>query len=130
MDLVYYAHSKRIYGTDREREELMWLREAFPWVVDPNSDIGEAYIIDPYLDAVSKCKMVVVSEYEKHIGKGVYQEIEHAFDKGIQVWVLKKQTDGYYIYRVADIKVVDETDWAIRYGRVVVNSASGKKLIR
>ena len=117
--MIYYAHSKRIYGTEQERAELDWLKKKFPKVLDPNGDLGELGSIVPYLEAVTKCSAVVVSEYQKHIGRGAFSEIEHALSRKKPVHCIRKYRNKFRLVIVSRVEIVDGEDWAVRYGRIV-----------
>ena len=38
---VYYAHSKRTYGSEKEQNEYLFLKSIYPKTICPNKDIGE-----------------------------------------------------------------------------------------
>ena len=117
--MVYYAHSKKIYGTKREKQELVFLEKIFKKVICPNRDMGEKGRIQPYLDRVKKSKLVVVSEYRKHIGKGCFCEIKQAQVNNISVLVLRKDEKGFYFKSVQKMYHVDKNDWAVGYGAIL-----------
>jgi hypothetical protein len=114
--LIYYAHSKQIYNTQREKDELAKIAKLFPGyeIICPNRDIGESSM-EPYLKAVLGCDIVVFSEYKKHIGKGVYGELEVALHAERPVFLLY----GKRALSITGIERVDPNDWIIRYGRVI-----------
>jgi len=115
---AYWAHSKKIYGTPEEAEILAVLEKVFGKVVCPNRDIGEKGDIQPYLDAIDNCDTVIVSEYQDHIGKGVYDEITFAIrEKDMDVYALR----NWEFVGVIAAKIVDPNDWAVNYGRLVTN---------
>jgi len=126
QERIYYAHSKLIYGTAREKAELAFLRKKFSedvyQVLDPNKDMGELGSMTPYLVAVSKCTEVICSEYKGFIGKGVYHEVHCALEKGIPVWCIKKFPilGGLVMKKVSGVRVYDENDWKVRYARLVI----------
>ena len=64
---IYYAHSKKIYDTKVEKKQLKYLKNRFKEynVICPNNDIGELGSIQPYLDVVSQCEMLICSEYNR-----------------------------------------------------------------
>ena len=87
---IYYAHSKQIYGTTREAEELEFIeRQHQDAIVINPRDLGELKSYRKYLKIVSKCNLVVVSEYNGFIGKGVLAEIARAFSNDIPVKVIR-----------------------------------------
>lgn len=118
---VYYAHSMRLYGSKREAEALKFLR-TWDWaeIVDPNKDMPEEEYseMEQYLEMVATCRMVVCSEYKRHIGKGVYQEVELALQKRLPVMLLRKVPKGWHLIAVRGVETVDETDWVVKYGKL------------
>ena len=73
---IYYAHSKQIYGTAREAEELDFLERKYPTstIINPK-DLGELKGIKKYLKIVGKCNLVVAysrchscCQRKEHIG--------------------------------------------------------------
>lgn len=122
--MIYYAHSKKIYETKREKQELKWLRKRFGRViVDPNHDMGCFNNIEPYLDKVDECTQVICSEYKRHIGFGIFTEIEFAFKKKKAVRCLRKKLGRFYLVKVKAVEVIDRYDWGIRYGKVIIDKA-------
>ena len=118
---IYYAHSKQIYGTAREGEELGCIKRKYP----------EAEIINPallvdisdmkkFLKIVKKCSQVVVSEFEGYLGRGVFAEIAMAFAYNIKVSVIRKTGSQYSLYPVTGIQVINEHDWKIKYAQLIV----------
>lgn len=114
---VYYAHSKQIYDTKRERDELQFLCKSFD-VLCPNIDIGDYNDMSPYLNAVKSCDRVICSEYKNHIGKGVYEELLCAFFNDKKVDVLRKRNKSFTLKKVLDAKCVDCDDWRVRYAKL------------
>ena len=115
MKSIYYAHSLRTYNTAQEQLELKQIAELFPSreIINPNgvvNEIKEAYQL------IDKSSGVVASEYQRHIGKGVHDEISHALGKKKLVVVLR---DGHLfrVYSEHQIEVVD-ADWAVHYAKV------------
>lgn len=117
---VYYAHSKKIYGTKREIKERAFLEKTFMNVCCPNRDIGERGDIEPYLEMVRKCIKVICSEYLNHIGKGVLAEVQEALDKKKPVFCIKRYRANYYLVPVEGVEVFDEYDWKVFYGRLIL----------
>lgn len=119
---VYYAHSLKIYNTKREKREFRFLKRKFSEVWNPNMDIkwDNKSKMKPYLEAVKNSDIVVVSEYMKHIGKGVYEEIKTALNHVILVLCLKKKFLRYRLLEVKDVELTDELDWKITYGKVIL----------
>jgi len=116
---IYYAHSKAIYGTQREKEELCFLKLVFD-VVDPNNDMGERGNIKYYLEAINKCDLVICSEYQDFIGKGVFQEIDWAIKNNKPVLCMRPHDKTFLLSLVKDTKIHDVTDWHVKYGKLTV----------
>ncbi len=114
---IYYAHSKRIYNTKQEKKEKKAIMKKFPGaeIVCPNVDIGEQVSITPYLTELSNCNAVVCSLYQGHVGKGQYDEIEHAISLSIPVFSLQ-----YDFNEVGDVIIDDEEDWKVNYGIILI----------
>lgn len=122
LSSVYYAHSKKIYGFDREAKERGFLEKNFRKVVCPNRDMGELGSMDPYLRMVRKCNVVVCSEFNSYIGRGVYQEIVEGLNKKKKVFCLRKIEDRYVLLPVASVSIVDADDWKVKFGKVHISS--------
>ena len=124
MKKVYYAHSKLIYNTKREKKELQFLRNKFTSVCNPNTDItwDNTTKMEPFFKAVKNSDIIIISEYKKHIGKGVYDEIKLAINSHISVLCLRKKLFKYRLHQVASVELVDEKNWKIKYGKVILCS--------
>jgi hypothetical protein len=115
MKTIYYAHSLRIYNTPQEQLELKQIAELFPKlkILNPNgmiTDIKEAYKL------IDKSDSVVASEYQQHIGKGVYDEICHALSKHKLVAMLRNGR-LFRVYSTHQLEVVD-LSWQVHYAKV------------
>ena len=84
--LVYYAHSKLIYNTEKEKEEFSIIKDNFKdsVIINPNEwiyDNGkEKDIMEQCYIFVKQSDIIVFSTIEDgFIGKGVYSEIQRAF---------------------------------------------------
>ena len=121
---IYYAHSKKIYGTSQEIEELKFIKEKFPSsiVLCPNNTIGELSDFQDYLHVVDCCNKIIASEVEGHIGKGVFCEIARGFGNSTPVYVLRKQANKFYLLIVTGIEVINESDWKNQYGKLIVKN--------
>ena len=118
VERIYYAHSMQTYGTLKEKQELKILRKKFPNVLCPNQDIGDAQNgMSAYLKIVEWADLVVVSEYEGFIGKGVYAEIQHAHNSGIPVKCLRRRK----LLEVIDTSIYNPSDYRFRYGKVILS---------
>ena len=135
MKSIYYAHSMRIYNTQQEQLELKQIAELVPSrrILNPNgaiASIQEAYRL---IDISSG---VVATEYQAHIGKGVYDEMCYALSKKKLVAVLRSGESGcnrrfrftadnqtafkgrlFRVYSPHQIEVVD-IDWQVHYAKV------------
>jgi hypothetical protein len=115
MKSIYYAHSLRIYNTEQEQLELKQVASLLPKrkILNPNGAI--ASIFEAY-KLIDKSSGVVATEYQNHIGKGVYDEICYALSKKKLVAILR---DGrlFRVYSRHQIEVLD-IDWQVYYARV------------
>ena len=117
--MIYFAHSKKIYNTETESRYKQLIEDTFPIpVLCPNKDMGELGRMEPYLEKVRKCDIVVCTKYKDFIGKGVTEEVEAAIRAEKPVLCLSK---GKF-YRVYGTKIYDSTDWSIQYARLVLGS--------
>ena len=111
---VYYAHSMKIYDTDREKDELKLIKSLYSNVVNPNGDIKWRGTMEDYFEAVRESDIVVCSEYKGHVGKGVHDEIKEAQLHDIPVFVIRR---GKF-YPVKEISIDNAGDWGVNYGRI------------
>lgn len=91
---IYYAHSKKIYYSKREKKELAIIRRRYPSakIINPAGlfrqevdwRIFMAYDL-PEMD------LVIFSDFNGYIGKGVFEEILTAIENGIPVLYLNEQ---------------------------------------
>jgi hypothetical protein len=114
---VYYAHSKKIYGTAAEAHVRGILEESFDTVICPNRDIGEKGAIGPYLDAIDQCDAVIATSFEGHIGRGVFDEVRHAIENDIDVYEFRMGE----LIAVINVELFDANDWAVNYGTLVTD---------
>jgi hypothetical protein len=119
--IVYYAHSKIDYGSNREYRDLLYLKKRFPKaeVICPNNDLGELGSLKPYLDFVDTCSMLIVREYKNHVGKGAFSELARAMSDGIRVLALRNKGNKYTLESVAGIQVLKQHDWQLKYGKII-----------
>ncbi len=126
--LIYFAHSRQIYDSKLEKGLLAFLSKKFGRknVCCPNNDMGELGSIEPYLKQVANSSMVIVHQFRNHVGKGAYQEVKNALAENIIVKVItcsKGRTwfgrPGYRLKQVRSLRIVDNTDWKVRYGQVI-----------
>ena len=119
--MIYYAHSMKIYNSSRESEEFKFIQGHFKGseVVNPNGDIPWMGTMKPYRDAVKRSKMVVLSEFEGCIGRGVYEEALTAIQNGIPVKCIRYNNGQPKLVDVNALREEDRRDWAVRYARVI-----------
>jgi len=116
MKFLYYAHSKRTYGTRKEKKELKLLRKQFPGyeIINPRNLVFLSYdeneIMKECRSIVRQAAVVVASEYDGHIGRGVFEELLEAKRKK---YLLRKKN----FIENFNIKIVNPDDWAIRYAK-------------
>jgi len=113
---VYYAHSKRTYGSEKEQNEYLFLKSIYTKTICPNKDIGELHGIKPYLKIVEWADLVIFSEYMNFIGRGVYAEIQTAIINKIPVKLLRNNT----LLKINRVEINDVNDWAIKYAKVIL----------
>jgi hypothetical protein len=113
---IYYAHSKLIYGTSREAEELGYIKRKYPraTIINP-AGLKDLTKIKEFLKIVGKCNLVVVSEYSGFIGKGALVEIARAFSNDIPVKVIRTVADTMTLSAVSGFEIINAHDWKIRY---------------
>jgi hypothetical protein len=113
----YFAHSMMIYDTPREQEELQNLNKLYKRVLCPNNDIGDcSKHMRAYGRIVSWADVVVVSEYEGHVGGGVYSEVHIALKAKIPVYCMR---DGKFL-PVVDAEVVDSRDFQVGFAKLII----------
>jgi hypothetical protein len=105
----------RNYNTDQERLELTQIASFFPKrkIINPNgaiTDMNQAYRL------INQAELLVATEYQGHLGKGVYDEISYALSKKKLVYVL---CSGrlFRVYSTHQLELVD-IDWQVHYARV------------
>jgi len=106
---IYYAHSMLSYNTNKERNELSWLKKNFSEIV--NSKKFGYTDMDLYLEEVKKCDGLIFSEYKDMIGKGIHAELILALQKGMFTRRLRKAYGRYRLYKVKKIIVVNPNKW-------------------
>jgi hypothetical protein len=125
---IFFGYSKKISGTPLEESLINYIENKFPdyRLINP-SDFPEIQPFEAYLKSIDKVDFVVVSEFQKHIGKGVYQEIERALALQKPVKVIRQQSNpvisfAFRLYTVKGIQVIDENDWPLKYGKIITTS--------
>jgi hypothetical protein len=114
--VAYYAHSLRIYGTKLERKQGRRIRRCGYKVVNPNGLLSEATWKDDAVRLILDADVVICTEYQQHIGRGVAWELEYAFGLHKPVFVLRGRS---LIPLKPSSVVVLGLDWAIRWARIV-----------
>ncbi len=119
---VYYAHSIKIYDTEVEEEEYSFLREKYENVFNPNTEIEykKEEGMRPYLDVVITSDLIICSEFEGYIGKGVFREVEFALRNNIPVYCLRQDDGDFYLLEVISVKLINENDPYVRYGHLKI----------
>lgn len=125
---IYYAHSMRIYNSEREKEELRFLRSIFRKVICPNHDMknlpsptNDTEAMLPYLKKVDKCDGVVCSEFNGYIGKGVYEEIKRAMPNFSIPLCLREESEKYKFFIIEELDLVGDDNWTA-YARLKVSN--------
>jgi len=102
--MVYYSHSKQIYDTIREKEELNFLESIFPnSVICLNRDLKQLSTNDEFQHWIKKCNVVFVSEVDGYLSSGCKSECRFAKREGIVVFLLQKVNDSYSFIVVKDV---------------------------
>ena len=115
MKSIYYSHSLNIYNTSKEQLELTKVASFFPKrkILNPNgaiTDMKQAYRL------INQAAIVVATEYQGHLGKGVCDEICYALSKKKLVYVLRFGR-LFRVYSTHQLEIVD-IDWQVHYARV------------
>jgi hypothetical protein len=125
---LYYSHSKKIYGTREEWEQLDFLRAYFPdfEIINPNGGIPgyfndtELFIMRRCLRTVRSCSLVVATEYKGFLGKGVYLEIKEALEWKVPILIPRVSKSQTTFLDVKCVRTTNTENWT-RYARVVEN---------
>ena len=128
--MIYYAHSMKIYDSSREDKEFKFIKDHFKDnnVVNPNGDIPWKGSMKPYFDAVEASDVVVFSEYQGYVGRGVYEEAIKALEHGIPLRCIRKDENGELIVvNINDFSTGNSGDWAIRYAKAQEEKAKQEK---
>jgi hypothetical protein len=116
---TYYSHSLQLYNTEREQRELEYLRTLGD-IENPNN--GSKQSMTFFYSRIIRSDQVVCSEFQGHIGRGVYEELTIALVESIPSFVLRKRRirGGFHLKQIKSLKIIDDTDWKIRFGKVKV----------
>lgn len=96
MKNIYYAHHLFKYDTKIEEYEINLIKKYLPdyKILNPNGDIlhedltNEEKIMAKCIDKVSGAESLVFSSLSGVIGKGVYDEVNHAMNLGKEVYYI------------------------------------------
>ena len=118
---IYYATSLQTYNTIKETNEFAYLYSKF----------HNAEIINPahlyfkgmkeFLKIVDKCNLVIVSELNDYVGKGVLCEVTRAFSNGTQVRVIRENAGNFILCDVVGFEIENVSDWRYTYAKLIVN---------
>ena len=113
---IYYAHSKQIYNTERERKELSFIRSSFPLIpiLNPSKNMDQFGL---NLKQIAESWAIVCSRYENHVGKGVYEEIKEAIRLKKPVFCIIQPNK---LVRVRSLQLVDPNHWKTYYGKLLI----------
>jgi hypothetical protein len=120
-ELIYLAHSMLSYGTEKEKQEVLFLRKRFPnyRILNP-AKYTNVKDMSFYLEKVAQSAMVVASEIDGYISKGVFSEISRALSDNIPVKVIRPIDGGYKLFRISGFDVFDENDWKSKYAQLTI----------
>jgi hypothetical protein len=88
---VYYAHSICLYGSENEARQLIRIMLKFKGAKIINPALHPNESMDYYLGLVENCNIVVFSNLLGKITSGVGKEVNHALQKGIEVYELNEE---------------------------------------
>ena len=74
-----------------------------------------------YLNVVAWADLLVVSEYEGYIGRGVHDEIKHALNLGIPVYCIRESK----FIPVKDASIRNLQDYRFGYAVLITNETKG-----
>ena len=119
MKKVYYAHSKRIFGTEREKLELQQIKWQFIGykIINPSElplTGAEADKMKTCFNIIGNMDVIVFSEYKGHVGRGVYDEITIGEEEGCEIQLLRNNK----FKKGVKLQIVDRTDWKVNYAKV------------
>lgn len=112
---LYFAHSKLIYNTELEKQQLEQIKNRFPdyEIINPNGDFIFSGMDYCYI-LISECDLLVFTSVKDYIGKGVFSEIGFARDNKIKTLWLKNKK----FYSDFTLEIYDFRDWRFRYGKI------------
>ena len=109
---ILFAHSMQVYNTPQEESELVFIKATYPTasITCPNHDIGELSDYKDYLKIVDACTMVVASEVDGYVGKGVLCEVARGFSNGMQVRLIREKAGNFVLCDVIGFKMENGAD--------------------
>ncbi|MCF8227004.1 MAG: hypothetical protein K9J30_14095 [Bacteroidales bacterium] len=116
---IYYAHSMQLYDSVQEMNEHAYLWKLYKGdnLINPkNLEFNKP---KKFFDFVAGCDLVVASEIDGFIGKGVFCEIARALSEDIKVLVLRRIGKEYSLEPVIGIVIENENDWKVKYGKII-----------
>ena len=121
---IYFAHSLQVYNTPKEESELKIIKKKFPeaTVICPNKDLGELSDFKEYLKIVDNCNMVIASEVDGYVGKGVLCEVARGFSNGMRVKVIREKGGKLILFDVVGFEIENVSDWRYRYAKLIVEN--------
>lgn len=121
--VIYYSHSMCKYNTTWEREELKVIKKMFPTasIINPNGYLDKYLTpkerMEQSLEIIkTKINGMIFSEFDGHIGKGVFEELKTALEMRIPTALLR---NGMLIKNFK-VKINDKDDWRINYAIIEV----------
>ena len=113
---IYYAHSMRIYGSDRECEEHQYLHRKGFRVCSPRGKLNRDNWYKRAQEFIGVLDAVVFTEYRDHIGRGVTEELLYAFNIDKPVYLLRDRL--FYPVFNHNLYILG-SDWAVCYAEIV-----------
>ena len=123
---IYWARSMLQYADIQwEVDTKEAIEKQFPdhEIVNPRKmDVPKGTDMEPFLAEVSQAEIVVVSEYNGTIGKGVCAEVSHAFDLGLEVYACRRHQvfRSRFSFPVVKEMVQIGGNWKDKYAQLVV----------
>ena len=102
---IYYAHSKLIYYSKREEKELAIIRARYPFaeIINPAGIFRREIEWRMFMAFdLPNMDLVIFSDYNGYVGKGVYTEILAAIENEIPVLYLNGEGRITAIFSVGE----------------------------
>lgn len=119
---IYYAHSMKIYNLNQEIKEIKLINQKFPKykVINPSRidflDLKEVYRMNFCLKLVDLSDIIIFSEFNWAIGKGVYMEIFRGIRKEKKVYLLRN--NNLTIFQPNKVSFKNIKDWKVNYAQI------------